>query len=293
MLRAAGDPEAAARAMAAFERFAGWNKEGNVELQKRIDLTRQFYDLLVKNGAAAAGAAGQGRPSVTVTSAPPFVDDRLAQLMQEVALKTRIARGEFNALGDEFVEAAMKLPATRAQILALGGDLEKMPIQIRQAAAAFKELERAQDLKKAADDFGKAFGRAFEDMILKAKSFEDALKALGQEIARLMLRLLVTNTLERTLTSAFLGLGRAIGGGLPLGGAAPLSRGPAGPASPAAPSAARGAPATSMMTVTINAPGADAAALERVKRSVDELHRGFNQRVGAAIHTRQVRHVRL
>jgi hypothetical protein len=288
MLKAAGDPEAAARAMAAFERFQGWNKEGNSELQKRIALTKQYYDILIKNGATAES----GRPSVTVTPTPPFIDDRLGELMRDIALKTRIARGEFSALGDEFVEAAMKLPETRKKIIELGGDLEKMPEQIRRAAAGFKEFQRAQDLAKAADDFGKAFGRAFEDAILKAKTLEDALKALGQEIARLMLRLLVTNTLERTLRSAFLGFSGLFGGG--AGPAAPALGTPRmGAPSPALAPTSRGAPAMSTMNVTINAPGADAAALERVKRSVDELHRGFNQRVGAAIHTRQVRHVRL
>jgi hypothetical protein len=212
--------------------------------------------------------------------------------MRDIALKTRIARGEFSALGDEFVEAAMKLPETRKKIIELGGDLEKMPEQIRRAAAGFKEFQRAQDLAKAADDFGKAFGRAFEDAILKAKTLEDALKALGQEIARLMLRLLVTNTLERTLRSAFLGFSGLFGGG--AGPAAPALGVPRmGAPSPALAPTSRGAPAMSTMNVTINAPGADAAALERVKRSVDELNRSFNPRVGAAVHMRQVRRTRL
>jgi hypothetical protein len=306
MLRAAANPEAAAMAMAQYERFFGWNKANNAEMQKRLELTRQIHAEL-QQGALPAG---QGARHEINVPAPPFVDDRLNQLMADAAIKARIARGEFSALGDEFVEAAMKLPATRAQILALGGDLEKLPALIRQAAAGFKDLQRAQDLAKAADDFGKAFGRAFEDAILKAKSFQDVLKSLGQEIARIMLRLLVLNQLERTLKnvfSSFLG-GFGGGGGDPgfigppmppgmAGAAGPTGTpspqmGPASVPEPRAPVTRQAGP-TLQVTNNIDARGADAAAVARIERGLDESNRTFARRVGAVVHTRQVRHVRL
>lgn len=54
------------------------------------------------------------------------------------------------------------------------------------------ELQEARKLQKIADDIGMAFATTFEDMVLGAKSASEAMRALAQDVARLMMRQMVT-----------------------------------------------------------------------------------------------------
>ena len=70
-----------------------------------------------------------------------------------------------------------------------------------------KQLEKAQKLAEIANEIGDSFATAFEDMVLGATKASEAIKALAQDIHRLMMRQAVTQPLANALTTAGLGIG--------------------------------------------------------------------------------------
>ncbi|CAB4176611.1 hypothetical protein UFOVP1672_26 [uncultured Caudovirales phage] len=81
--------------------------------------------------------------------------------------------------------------------------------------------DKYEDNKRAAQDFAHVIGTAFEDAVLQGKKLGDVLKALEQDIARIILRMTVTKNLENAVTGSnggggiggFLGgLGKIFGG---------------------------------------------------------------------------------
>jgi hypothetical protein len=61
---------------------------------------------------------------------------------------------------------------------------------------------KLDEITDASRDMGHAIGTAFEDAILEGKKFGDILKALGQDIARILLRQSVTKPLENAIGSS-------------------------------------------------------------------------------------------
>ncbi|MFQ3623825.1 MAG: hypothetical protein SNJ73_09795, partial [Acetobacteraceae bacterium] len=99
----------------------------------------------------------------------------------------------------------------------------------REAQAAIDELDRAEERTRETTDtareLGLAFSSAFEDAILRGRSFSDVLKSIEQDLLRLGTRRLVTEPLlsglDRLLGSGSDGgtlLSRLLGGTLPGGG---------------------------------------------------------------------------
>lgn len=253
-------------------------------------------------------AAAASKPAeITVTKQGPFFDPDVAKALEDVAFKTRIARGEFGMLADGFPELVRGFEISRAAIMGFGGDIAALPPQLRQLNEEMRRLNDAKDLAKGAEDFGKAFGRAFEDAILKAKDFGDVLRTLGEEIARIMIRLLITNQLERALKASFLGVfggifGMAGGGQVSAG--QPIMVGERGrevfvpetsgrivPNDAVKPMSGGGG-TTLVQHISIDARGADAGAVARIERSVEQMQRALPQQVAGIRHVQQVRRVR-
>lgn len=92
-----------------------------------------------------------------------------------------------------------------------------------------KELDAAaRNSQRAMADLSHVVGTAFEDAVLGAKSFTDVLRALGQDIVRITLRLLVIKQLEASIAGAF-GSGGIFSGigsifGFRHGGSPPVGR---------------------------------------------------------------------
>jgi len=64
-------------------------------------------------------------------------------------------------------------------------------------------LEKRKKLVELGEQFGDAWATAFEDMVLGARSAGDAIKALGLEIARMLLRQQVTQPFADAMQRAF------------------------------------------------------------------------------------------
>jgi hypothetical protein len=85
-----------------------------------------------------------------------------------------------------------------------------------------KELEQAQRLARIADDIGRAFGNAFEDMIFEAKKFDEVMRQVIRSIARSVMQNLIFQpmglAISGMLRAGITGLISGIGGGLPKTG---------------------------------------------------------------------------
>jgi len=85
-----------------------------------------------------------------------------------------------------------------------------------------KELEQAQRLARIADDIGRAFGNAFEDMTFEAKKFDEVMRQVIRSIARSVMQNLIFQpmglAISGMLRAGITGLISGIGGGLPTTG---------------------------------------------------------------------------
>ena len=68
-----------------------------------------------------------------------------------------------------------------------------------------EDLGRAQQLQIIADGIGDSFGRAFEDMVLGAAKASEAIRALADDVLRLMIQQQVTQPLSRAFSDLFTG----------------------------------------------------------------------------------------
>jgi phage-related minor tail protein len=64
-----------------------------------------------------------------------------------------------------------------------------------------EELQEARQLQEIAEGVGDSFGRAFEDIILGAKTAGEAVKALAEDVARLIVRQMVTQPIANAISS--------------------------------------------------------------------------------------------
>lgn len=83
-----------------------------------------------------------------------------------------------------------------------------------------KALDKSNDLKDTAKDLGLTFSSAFEDAIVNGKKFNDVLKSIAQDIAKLAIRKAVTEPFVNFFSNSigsFFGGGRANGGPVTAG----------------------------------------------------------------------------
>jgi len=77
-----------------------------------------------------------------------------------------------------------------------------------------KELEKAQQLARIADDIGKSFANAFEDMIFEAKKFDEVMRSIIRSIARSVMQNLIFQPMGLAISGAISGgLSGLFGGG--------------------------------------------------------------------------------
>lgn len=102
-----------------------------------------------------------------------------------------------------------------------------------------EELGRAQRLQRIADGIGNSFGRAFEGMAFGAAKASEAVRALANDVLRLLMRQTLTEPLSRGISGLFAGAfspaatteaggaigSRASGGGIPRTGLYLMHRG--------------------------------------------------------------------
>lgn len=173
---------------------------------------------------------------------------------------------------------------------------EKLASTLGRQRDQMKDLEDRYDTaKRLGADMGMTFQSAFEDAIIAGERFSDVLKSLAQDLARLVLRETVTAPLAKGISSSIGDvLGGLFGGGKASGGPVDPSHwymvGEHGP-EPFVPDTAGtiiphdqiGSAAGSGPTVYIDATGADAAALARVQRQVEQMNGSFEKRSVAAM----------
>jgi phage-related minor tail protein len=150
-----------------------------------------------------------------------------------------------------------------------------------QLEAASEKTSRAVDdmqrLRQAAFDVGDAFSSAFERAILDGGKLSDVLKGLARDILAIIVRRAVSEPIGNAIGSAISGMfggGRAIGG--PVAAGVPYMVGEKGPemfvptrAGKIVPNGHLGGGAAPVINQswTIDARGADAAAVERLERA--------------------------
>jgi tape measure domain-containing protein len=171
--------------------------EAEQELQDALDRGQQSADAIIKNYERQIGAIGLTTEELILYNAE-----------QEIA----------NLLADEskiVTEAQIKAIRDKANVLA----------QVTKAQEAADEADRkaqeaAEEAARQAQDFGNAIATAFEDAIINGESLGDVLKALEQDILRIMTRILITKPLETSISNLFRPEDQQAEGGIfgPLGG---------------------------------------------------------------------------
>lgn len=162
---------------------------------------------------------------ITVNKSPITSPEELAamdaagKIIEGLRFKTQLARGEFRAFSDGFAEAAHSAglfgTAARPAVTAVA----ELPEYLKRVNAEMQKLKNAEQLQAIAKGIGDAFGRAFEDAVLEAKSLREVIQGLYKDLLRLMMRKLLTEPLGNFLTGALPGMipGRAMGGPVTAG----------------------------------------------------------------------------
>lgn len=97
----------------------------------------------------------------------------------------------------EELRASLNLPAEDSFIADFGEQARKAIEDAAEASAKAQEAMRSA--KEAGQDMGNAIALAFEDAILQARNLQDVLKALLQDLARIILRKGVTENLGNAI----------------------------------------------------------------------------------------------
>jgi len=101
-------------------------------------------------------------------------------------------------------ERAAKMVEYEAAVMEAYGDkTAEARAKLVQYNEELDRLEKRKKLVELGEQFGDAWATAFEDMVLGARSAGDAIKALGLEIARMLLRQQVTQPFADAMQRAF------------------------------------------------------------------------------------------
>jgi hypothetical protein len=165
----------------------------------------------VDNATAAANAEAILSGQVLKTAQATDEQVRLLNEQADAAAKSVI---RYNAMTQSFevYDRELQIVAKTQELLAQNTALstEEARRQAEQFVDASERLkrgtegveQRVRNMNEAAQDFSRVIGTAFEDAILSGAKFGDVLKALEQDIARIILRMTVTKPLENALTGA-------------------------------------------------------------------------------------------
>tara|TARA_R110000751_G_scaffold76247_1_gene153574 strand:+ start:34112 stop:36766 length:2655 start_codon:yes stop_codon:yes gene_type:complete len=191
-------------------------KANDAQAGKISDLAGAYYDaqqaLAELNDKAKAEDEARGKIDASIAALAQ--ETRLLQV-QGIERKKLRAILEAEAIAREGGIALSE--KQRDQISKQVEDLE----QLRKAEEA--TAEAARDARQFSRDFGSVISRSFEDAVISGKKFSDILKALDQDIARIILRMAVTKPLENAVSGFnWGGLFSSIGSGL-FGGSSGVS----------------------------------------------------------------------
>ena len=218
-----------------------------------------------------------------------------ASAVERLAGMTDKAAKESDRLGQLLAATpTAKLEEARQDVQLLADALEAGRISEEQYLEAVSErlglvAEKTQEAGNFARDLGLTFTSAFEDAVVGGKSLSDVLKGLSQDVARIVLRQTVTEPLGKAVSSAIGNsglsnlLGNLFGGFKAAGG--PLDpgkwyiageRGPepvwgGGPGAFAAGYGGGMAGVSVTTPIHIDARGADASAVERIRALMPAL----------------------
>lgn len=127
-------------------------------------------------------------------------------LIESETFRMEISRAQ--AAGDkERVAVLQSLAQAEARVGELTKDeaaaLEDVVRQrVRLDDAIEKTREKTEQAKATAKEFGDSFGSAFEDAIVGAKSFGDAMKGLLEDVARMLIRQTITQPIGNFFSSS-------------------------------------------------------------------------------------------
>lgn len=95
---------------------------------------------------------------------------------------------------------------------AYGRSTSEAQAQVEGFVSKLRELERARELQKLAQDVGKAFGSAFEDVVFKTKSVGEAIESMVRDVSRTIFHELVTKQIAGFASSIFQSFAMSFGG---------------------------------------------------------------------------------
>jgi len=124
-------------------------------------------------------------------------DKYLPVLQREIQITGRIGEAHYHAAKMVDFENAVKkagLENTREGIQLI----DEMTYKL-------KELEKAQQLARIADDIGSSFANAFEDMIFEAKKFDEVMRSVLRSIARSVMQNLIFQPMGLAISWAIRG----------------------------------------------------------------------------------------
>jgi len=152
------------------------------------------YGRRVREGGLIGGE-GTEELSESTLDAREKVDQLNLELVREMEI---IGRLEYSH------ERAAKMVEYEAAVMeAYGNQTSETRAKLVQYNEELDRLEKQKKLVELGEQFGDTWARAFEDMVLGARSAGDAIKALGLEIARMLLRQQVTQPMADSLQRAF------------------------------------------------------------------------------------------
>jgi hypothetical protein len=125
---------------------------------------------------------------------------------QVVTLERELQR-ELEIIGrlDSSHERAAKMVEYETAVRAAYADsVDQQNKSLEEYRKLLNDLERQQKLVTLGNQVGDAWGGAFEDMVLGAKTAAEAFEALGLEISRSILRQMVTEKISRGASDAFI-----------------------------------------------------------------------------------------
>ncbi|WP_417844843.1 tape measure protein [Thalassospira sp.] len=164
-------------------------------------------------------------------------DDARAKINESIAALAQ----ENRLLQVQGVEREKLRAILEAEAVAREGGIELSQKQRDQIGKQVEDLERlrkaedataeaARDARQFSRDFGSVISRSFEDAVVSGEKFSDVLKALDQDIARIILRMAVTKPLENAASGfnwggLFSSIGSSFFGGSTAGSSAAAGSG--------------------------------------------------------------------
>ena len=131
----------------------------------------------------------------------------LTGMEQGIAESIENTSSYFDTASKWIEDFSLKDEKVRETSKVVGEQLEKNKTTMEQTPAAANEITNALErMKGSAEKAGDIIANNFEDAIFKAKSFEDSIKSIADELARLAFREAVTKPFAEFISSSISGL---------------------------------------------------------------------------------------